>query len=253
MPDAHWENLKEIFHAALALPRHERAAYLERACRGDDSLRQAAESLLNSHDETNHFVDAPAYQAAAEMLVDDADFRTNQSVGHYRIISLVGEGGMGRVYLAEDTKLQRRVALKFLSRKFTQDQDRLQRFEQEARAASALNHPNILTIHEIGEAEGNHFIVTEFIEGETLRERLSNEFSINEALELAEQIASAMVAAHRVSIVHRDIKPENIMIRSEDRLVKVLDFGLAKMSDVDLHKINQKIGPTHFKTGPGVV
>src|ERR1700720_339823 len=162
MPDPHWENLKEMFHAALALPPEERAAYLEQASNGDISLRRAVESLLKSHEQTANFVDAPAYQAAAEMLVDGAEFRTGQMIAHYKLLSLLGEGGMGKIYLAEDTKLHRRVSLKFLSPNFTQDHERLRRFEQEARAASALNHPNILTIHEISEAEDRRFIATEF-------------------------------------------------------------------------------------------
>src|SRR5437867_2197019 len=230
MPDQHWENLKQIFHAALALAPHERAAYLNEACDGDASLRAAVESLLKSHEETDNFVDAPAYQAAAQMLVDDAEFKAGQTVAHYRIVSLLGEGGMGTVYLAEDTKLHRKVSLKFLSTNFTQDHERLRRFEQEAHAISALNHPNTLTIHEISETEGRRFIATEFIEGETLRERLRSGLDIDEALDIAVQVASALVAAHRVNIVHRDIKPENIMIRKDDGLVKVLDFGLAKVS-----------------------
>jgi serine/threonine protein kinase len=256
MSDPHWENLKDLFHAALAVPVHERAAYLEQACNGDTELRGAVESLLKSNEESDHFLDAPAYQAAAEMLVANDEFKPNQIVAHYRIISLLREGGMGKVYLAEDTKLHRRVALKFLASNFTQDQDRLERFAREARAASALNHPNILTIHEIGESEGRRFIATEFIEGKTLHERLSTGLNTEEALDIAIQIASALVAAHRVGIIHRDIKPENVMIRRDDGLVKVLDFGLAKMSrsssierakSVDKHALGQ------FKTGPGVV
>src|SRR5262249_36601186 len=157
-------------------------SYIAQASNGDAALREAVESLLKAHLETNNFIDTPAYQAAANMLADEADFTTNQTAAHYRILSLIGEGGMGRVYLAEDTKLHRRVALKFLSRNFTEDQDRLRRFEQEARAASALNHPNILTIHEISEFEGHRFIATEFIEGETLREQLHTELSIDDAV-----------------------------------------------------------------------
>jgi len=256
MPDPGWENLKELFHAALALPPQERAAYLDQASNGDVTLRHAVESLLKSHEETDNLVDSPAYQAAAEMLVDGSGLRADQTVAHYRIISLLGEGGMGRVYLAEDTKLDRRVALKFLSDSFTRDHDHLQRFEQEARAASALNHPNILTIHEISEAGGHRFIATEFIEGETLRERLRYGIAVDDALDIAIQIASALVAAHRAGIVHRDIKPENIMIRRDDGLVKVLDFGLAKMPQatfVKRAKSNDVEATIQFKTDSGVV
>jgi serine/threonine protein kinase len=193
-------------------------------------LRHAVESLLKSHEETGNFVDAPAYQAAAEMLVDGVDLKAGKNIAHYRIVRLIGEGGMGKVYLAEDSRLHRRVSLKFLSTNFTQDHKSLRRFEQEARAASALNHPNILTIHEIGEVDGHRFIATEFIEGQTLRERLRSGVDIDDALDVAIQVASTLVASHRVNIMHRDIKPENIMIRKDDGLVKVLDFGLAKMS-----------------------
>ena len=256
MPDPQWENLKEMFHAALALPPDQRAAYLDDASSGDASLRQALESLLKSHEETNNFIDAPAYQAAAEMLAGDREVKPDQQVAHYRIVSMIGEGGMGRVYLAEDTKLHRRVALKFLSGTLTQDHDRLLRFEQEARAASALNHPNILTIYEISEVESHRFIAAELIEGETLRERMQRGIALGDALDMAIQIASALVAAHRVSIVHRDIKPENIMIRRDDGLVKVLDFGLAKMSESAAADVVRKVDDdehARLKTGPGVV
>ena len=253
MPDPHWENLKELFHAALTLPPHERAAYLDRASPGDAALRQAVESLLKSHAQSGNFVDSPAYQAAAQMVIDGAEFKAGQSVADYRIISSLGEGGMGKVYLAEDTRLHRPVALKFLSRTLTQDHDRLRRFQLEARAASALNHPNILTIHGIGESDGHRFIATEFIEGDTLRGRLGAGVDLTDALEIAIQIASALVAAHRVGVVHRDIKPENIMIRRDDGLVKVLDFGLAKTSRIVAGKSIDNAAPTQFKTGPGVV
>src|SRR5438876_542967 len=258
MPDPHWENLQQIFHSAIALAPHERADYLNEACDGDLTLRQAVESLLKSHEETDNFVDTPAYQAAAEMLLDDEDLKSGQTISHYRILSLLGEGGMGSVYLADDTKLHRRVSLKFLSKNFTQDRERLRRFEQEARAISALNHPNTLTIHEINETDGRRFIATEYVEGQTLRERLGSGFEIDEALDIAIQVASALVAAHRVNIVHRDIKPENIMIRRDDGLVKVLDFGLAKMFAArragDIGSIDSE-GETKIRanTAPGVV
>jgi serine/threonine protein kinase/dipeptidyl aminopeptidase/acylaminoacyl peptidase len=149
----------------------------------------------------------------------------------YQIISPIGTGGMGEIYLAQDVRLGRKVALKLLPSQYTQDQDRLRRFEQEAYAASALNHPNIITIYEIGQAEGRHFIATEFVEGSTLRRRLNaSKLTINEALDIAIQVVSALAAAHAAGIVHRDIKPENIMIRP-DGYVKVLDFGLAKLTE----------------------
>jgi eukaryotic-like serine/threonine-protein kinase len=250
--DPYWENLKEIFHAAIALAPTERRAYLDRACDGNASLRHAVESLLKSHEETG-FVDQPAYQAAAEMLMQDRKLAAGQTVGRYRIVSLIGEGGMGRVYLAEDMKLHRKVSLKFLSTSVTQDHERLRRFEQEARAASALNHPNIITIYEIGEAEGHQFIATEFIEGQTLRERLRSPLDLDEALEIATQAAAALVAAHRVNIIHRDIKPENIMIRKDDRLVKVLDFGLAKITVPGRAAIDAEADTQLRNTAPGVV
>ena len=228
MTNPHWENLKEIFEAAIFLPPAERVEYLNRVCDGDGSLRQAVDSLIKSHEESVNFVDRPAYQAAAEMLVE-GDCQPGQTIGDYRIVAKIGEGGMGRVYLAEDSKLNRKLSLKFLPGAFTDDRERLRRFEQEARAASALNHPNILTIYAVGETDGYRFIATEFIEGKTLREHLHSGLGIDNALDVAIQVASALVAAHRAGIVHRDIKPENIMVRAEDGLVKVLDFGLAKI------------------------
>jgi serine/threonine protein kinase/TolB-like protein len=254
MPDEYWENLKEIFHAALALSPQERATYLDQACNGSLSLRATVESLLKSHEETANFVDTPAYQAAAEMFLEGMEIRSGQTVAHYRILSLLGEGGMGKVYLAEDTKLQRRVSLKFLSTNFTQDHERLRRFEQEARATSALNHPNILTIHEISEFDGLRFIATEFIEGQTLRERLRSGLDIDDALDIAIQMTSAAVAAHRVNIVHPDNKPENVMIRRDDGLVKVLDFGLAKVTQPIPSGANSESATQLItNTSPGVV
>src|SRR5687767_12575719 len=252
MPGPDWENLKEIFHSAVMLPTNERAAYLDQACDGDLSLRRRVEELLQSHEETGNFVDAPAFKAAAEMLIDGVELKAGSRVAHYRIFSLLGEGGMGRVYLAEDTKLHRKVSLKFLSADVTKDHERLRRFEQEARSASALNQPNIITI-EIGEQDGHQFIATEFIDGQTLRERLRSPLDLDESLEIAIQVASALAAAHRVNIVHRDIKPENIMIRKDDGLVKVLDFGLAKMSVLRSATMDPEADTQLRNTAPGVV
>jgi eukaryotic-like serine/threonine-protein kinase len=255
MSDSRWENLKALFHDAVALAPDERAAYLERSCGGDTSLRHAVESLIKSHEETENFVDTPAYQAAAEMLIEDGTLTAGQIIGRYSIVSLIGEGGMGRVYLAEDTRLHRKVSLKFLSSDVTREPERLGRFEQEARAASALNHPNIITIHEIGEEDGHQFIATEFIEGQTLRERIRSSIGFDEALEIAIQVASALAAAHRVNIIHRDIKPENIMIRGDDGLVKVLDFGLAKVAlpARNADGLDSGASTRAWNTAPGVV
>jgi len=152
-------------------------------------------------------------------------------VSHYRILEKLGAGGMGEVYLAEDLKLGRKVAIKVLSEEFTTNKDRLHRFEQEASAASNLNHPNILTIHEVGTDEGRHYIATEFIDGVTLRRKMvAAQLEIPEILDIAVQVASALEEAHTASIVHRDIKPDNIMVR-RNGYVKVLDFGLAKLTE----------------------
>src|SRR5947207_8264364 len=153
------------------------------------------------------------------------------TIARYRVGRLIGAGGMGEVYLAEDEVLQRKVALKLLPVRFTQDRERVRRFQREARAVSALNHPNILTIYEIGHADSVHYIATEYIEGETLRERMaSRRFTVAEVLEIAMGVAGALAAAHDAGVLHRDIKPENIMLRP-DGYVKVLDFGLAKLMD----------------------
>jgi eukaryotic-like serine/threonine-protein kinase len=172
----------------------------------------------------------------------------------YELVSPIGAGGMGEVYLAEDTKLSRKVALKLLPAAFTKDATRVRRFVQEAKAASALNHPNILTIHEIGEANGAHFIATEFIDGETLRAQLyGKKLGFSAALDVATQIASALAAAHAVGVIHRDIKPENVMVR-RDGIVKVLDFGLAKLTEQRPDTVDSE-APTIAKvnTDPGTV
>ena len=228
MPDSHWENLKEIFHAAVVLAPEQRAAYLDRACDGDASLRQAVESLIKSHEETV-FVDEPAYQAAAEMLVKGAEFQSGQTVAHYRILSLLGEGGMGKVYLAQDTKLNRKVALKFLPTQLATNQDHLRRFTQEAKSAAALHHPNIAQIFEIGKSDDAHYIAMEYVEGETLRQLLSRrKLDRKKAVEFAAQVASGLATAHKTGVIHRDIKPDNLIVTASGQ-IKILDFGLAKL------------------------
>ena len=186
----------------------------------------------------------------------DVAVTSGANLSHYRILSLLGKGGMGEVYLAEDTRLGRRVALKLLSAGFTKDEDRVRRFQQEARAASALNHPNILTIYEIGQADAGYFIATEFIDGVTLRQRLKQtKILLPDVLDIAIQAAGALSAAHQAGIVHRDIKPENIMLRT-DGYIKVLDFGLAKLTEkvADRQTTNSEAATiVKVDTTPGMV
>ena len=254
MPDPHWESLKEIFHAALALPADKRSAYLDQASNGDVALRQAVESLLKSHEETNNFIDSPAYQAAADMLVDGNELKTNQTVGHYRIVSLLGQGGMGRVYLAEDTRLHRKVALKILPVDLAADKDRLRRFEHEAFAAAALNHPNIAHIYEVGEDGETRFIVMEFVDGVSLREKIyRGNTELRKLLRFLQHVAEGLAKAHAAGIVHRDLKPDNIMITSDGH-AKLLDFGLAKLIDQSHfpsrdNQISTGITPQHSQPG----
>ena len=188
------------------------------------------------------------------MAADRTEPMVGCLIGPYRVVALIGKGGMGEVYLAQDTRLARRIALKLLSGSLTLERERVRRFQQEARAASALNHPNILTIHEIGQIETLHFIATEFIDGVTLRERVTHtRMTVQEVLDVAVQVASALVASHAARVVHRDIKPENIMIR-RDGIVKVLDFGIAKL--LEPHSpVNDLEAPTGvmMNTSPGVM
>ena len=210
---------------------------------------------LQSHEQAESFIETPASDVAADLLAEDQPgLVAGQMVGHFRIASVLATGGMGEVYLADDTRLGRKIALKLLPPQFTVNADRVRRFEQEARAASALNHPNIVTIHEIGQTDSLHFIATEFVDGETLREHMANtRMTIGEVLDIAAQVASALQAAHEAGIVHRDVKPENVMLR-RDGIVKVLDFGLAKLAPHQAVAVDPQ-APTKsmVKTNPGVV
>ncbi|HMZ22575.1 MAG TPA: serine/threonine-protein kinase, partial [Blastocatellia bacterium] len=236
MTPEEYDRVADLFSAALELAAEERSSFLAEACGNNDELRHEVESLLQAREQADGFIAGKVAAVAAEM----AEQRLNSSpassligrnLSHYQVLSLLGAGGMGEVYLAQDTHLERKVALKLLPSVFTRDPERLHRFQQEARSVSALNHPNILTIYEVGHAGDTHFIATEFIDGQTLRERLRDgRLEVNESLDIAIQIATALSAAHEAGIIHRDIKPENIMLR-RDGYVKILDFGLAKLTE----------------------
>jgi len=226
------QRLEELFHEAVGLGQQERAGFMARVQDSDPELVAAVEALIASHEGPDSPLDSPAYEAAAELIAEaQPALAVGQVVGHYQVIAPLGKGGMGEVYLASDTHLDRKAALKLLPAGLTGNKDRLHRFIQEAKTASALNHPNIITIHEIGQADGAHFIATEFIDGQTLRLRMARaRMGLPDILDVAIQVASALQAAHAAEIIHRDIKPENIMLRP-DGYVKVLDFGLAKLTE----------------------
>ena len=224
------ERLIELFDRARQLEPAERARFLAEACADAPQWRQEIESLLDYDDEAPVLNATSALKAAAHTLVE-TDL-SGQVIDRYHILKPIGTGGMGRVYLAEDSSLGRQVALKFLPESFTAEPERVRRFEQEARATSTLNHPNIITVYETGQHERRHYITYEFVEGQTLRARLAGEpLRWQEAVVIGAQIAAALKAAHAAGIIHRDIKPENVMLRA-DGLVKVLDFGIAKRLDL---------------------
>ena len=232
MTPERYQHICELFDEALALPSGERSAFLAEVCGPDVELRAEVEKFLSGMKPAEDYLERPAMDVAASLLAQQQQpSALGKQISHYQIIALLGAGGMGRVYLARDTRLGRNVALKLLPTQFTQDAERVRRFRTEAQAASALNHPNILTIHDVGEEAGSHFIATEYVEGQTLRQLLhSGALPPSEVLTIGIQIADALHAAHEAGIVHRDIKPENVM-RRPDGYVKVLDFGLAKLTE----------------------
>jgi serine/threonine protein kinase/Tol biopolymer transport system component len=229
-----WQRVEALYHAALELPVGERKDFLVRASSGDEVVRRKVEALLKSHDEGGGFLDKHALEVAARTTAMRAGVRGGSLLGatisHYKTLSLCGVGGMGEVYLAEDERLDRKVALKILPHEVGRDEERMLRFTREAKAASALNHPNVATIYDVGESDGVHFIAMEYVDGQTLREKIDGG-PIGPALliEIGRQVADALDAAHDKGITHRDVKPANLMLTSRGQ-VKVLDFGLAKIT-----------------------
>src|SRR5436190_112198 len=232
MNPARFQTIEEIFLAALEQEPDQVNAFLDTACEGDAVLRREVEALLESDQRAARFIETSSVGLATKVIQNQqADSLVGRAIGHYKISESIGTGGMGEVYLATDITAGRKAALKLLPLRFTGDAERLKRFEQEARAVVGLNHPNILTVYEIGEDHSIHYIASELIEGDTLRERLTRgQIQLSEAVDIAIQVASALAAAHARGIVHRDIKPENIMLRP-DGYVKVLDFGIAKLAE----------------------
>jgi serine/threonine protein kinase len=232
MTPARFQTIEQIFLAAVEQSPGQVSAFLDTACDGDDGLRREVEALLASDQRAGPFIEKSTVRLASKIIQNQqADSLVGRTFGHYKISKPIGTGGMGEVYLATDMTAGRKAALKLLPMRFTGHAERLKRFQQEAHAVVALNHPNILTVYEIGEDHSTHYIASELIEGETLRQRLGRgRIELGEAVDVAIQVTSALAAAHEEGIVHRDIKPENIMLRP-DGYVKVLDFGIAKLAE----------------------
>src|SRR5438552_4123303 len=225
-----WQQVEKLYHAALERPAASRADFLRVACHDDKELCGEVESLLALQSKAENFIEEPHLEIAAKAVAADSSASViGKQINNYQILSLLGQGGMGEVYLAQDTRLGRKVAIKFLPECLAADERARKRLVREAQAAAKLEHPNICAIHEVGEENGRSFIVMQYVEGETLDIRAKRKpLDLSESISIGMEIAEALAEAHAHGIVHRDIKPANIMITPRGK-VKVLDFGLAKM------------------------
>src|SRR5688572_27704113 len=225
-----WATVKQIHQAVLDRAASERTVFIDEICAGDETLRREVQSLLAYEEEAESFMELPALEVTASVWSEEEDEAlVGRVLSHYHIVSFLGAGGMGEVYLAQDPRLDRTVALKILPADLASDPDRMQRFTREAKAASALNHPNVAIIHDVGESDGIRFIVMEHVEGQTLATKIAGRaLGVGEVIDIAVQVADALDAAHSKGITHRDIKPANLMLTPRGQ-VKVLDFGIAKM------------------------
>ncbi|MGI8642312.1 MAG: serine/threonine protein kinase [Pyrinomonadaceae bacterium] len=248
-----WENIETIFNHTILLPPEQRHEYVLSACREDEALFQEVISLIEEAENSENFLSQPVFELGTRLLASDPiGLLKEPDFASYQLLSVLGRGGTGVVFLAKDKNLERLVALKVLPFSLSDNDERILRFQREAKAASAISHPNFAHIYEFGKAKDRFYIAMEYVSGKTLRQLLkSKEIDVIKAFEISIQVAKALLTAHRADIIHRDIKPENIII-TEDWLVKILDFGLAKMFDSNrLSKnLNSNIS---LQTSPGLV
>jgi len=254
MTPERWQRVEEVLQAALDCPAPQRPGLLAEICVDDAELQRETTSLLEAHDAAGDFLEDSALEHDAHVLIDSAEYsRAGAEIGPYKIIERIGSGGMGEVYLARDERLARLVSLKILPTYFVSDAERLRRFQIEARAASALNHANILTVYEVGEADETHFIATEYIDGQTIRDLIAGDrLTLGETFDIVGQLLNGLSAAHAAGIVHRDIKPDNVM-RRKDGTVKILDFGIAKLVEDSANDFSTLTSRATSRTEVGAV
>jgi len=254
MTPERWQHVEEIFQAALDRPPQERAEFFAEACPNDDELKREATSLIEAYEQAGDFIEDSALEHDASVLLGHQSLIAGgRQIDRYTVIDRIGRGGMAEVYLAHDERLDRNVALKILPHYFTTDEPQLRRFQVEARAVSALNHTNIITIFDVGQSEGIRFIATEYIDGRDLRELITGpDLKLHEVIDLMVHLLSGLDAAHAAGIVHRDVKPENIMVRN-DGVVKILDFGVAKLLERNASDEPSPAAPKRAETEVGVM
>ena len=250
-----WEKIEEIFGQVVALDSENRRVFIEERCGADDELKREIISLIENHENSGDFLDDALFSTGLQILENESDeLLRKKKFAHYKIHKLLGRGGMGTVYLAEDKKLERLVALKILPRQFTDNEEHINLFRQEARAASQFSHPNIAHVYDFGNRRGRFYLSMEYVRGTTLREFISDDkLSLKQSVVIVLQICKALAVAHRAGITHRDIKPENVIVAADDETVKILDFGLAKFEESAKDSDDSILDTSLLETSPEII